>query len=179
MDTRTVTLTFATLAVVAQVLVVFGLVLWVGGRFSPPVARLRDRVRAAVGPWALTSAALVALVASAGSLYLSEVANFPPCRLCWFQRIAMYPLVVLLGMAAVRRDRGIRPYAVALAVLGGLVSIWHMLVERNPSLEGTSCDPLNPCSIIWVEHAGYLTIPTMALSGFALIIVLLTTKVSS
>lgn len=175
MDSRTVTLTFAALAVAAQVVVALGLVLWIGGRVSPRLARLRASVVAAVGPWALALAAVVALVCTGGSLYLSEVADFPPCRLCWFQRIAMYPLVVLLGLAAWRRETFIRPYVMVLAALGGTVSLWHMAVERNPSLEGASCDPLNPCSIIWVEHAGYLTIPTMALSGFALIIMLLTT----
>jgi len=61
----------------------------------------------------------------------------------------------------------------ALAVAGGLVSVYHVMVERYPSLESGSCDPTNPCSIIWVERLGYMTIPTMALSGFALIAILL------
>jgi disulfide bond formation protein DsbB len=108
-----------------------------------------------------------------GSLYYSEIANFPPCRLCWFQRIGMYPLAVILPLAAWRRDWSVRWYALPLAVGGGLVSIYHVLIERYPSLESGSCDPTNPCSIIWVERLGYLTIPTMALSGFALIAVLL------
>ena len=116
---------------------------------------------------------LQAVVATAGSLYFHWGMGFPPCDLCWFQRIGMYPLVALLGLAAWRRDQGIRLYGIVLAVLGGLVSCWHLLVERFPTLEGTTCDPLNPCSIIWVEHLGYLTIPAMALSGFALIVALL------
>jgi disulfide bond formation protein DsbB len=108
-----------------------------------------------------------------GSLYLSEVADYPPCRLCWFQRIAMYPLVPLLLIAAVRRDRNIRLYGIVLAGIGSLISVWHLLVERFPDLEGTSCDPVNPCSIIWFERFGYLTIPAMALSGFLAVIALL------
>jgi hypothetical protein len=67
----------------------------------------------------------------------------------------------------------VRWYALPLAVGGGLVSVYHMLIERYPSLESGSCDPNNPCSITWVERLGYLTIPTMALSGFSLIAVLL------
>ena len=174
MNTETVTLFLALLAVVAQAGAVCIAVVEIGGRRgSGALARLRGQMRSVVGPSALALAAVVAAVCTAGSLYLSEVAHFPPCRLCWFQRIGMYPLVVLLGLAAARRDRGIRPYAATLAVLGGLVSSWHMIIERHPSLEGSSCDPLNPCSIIWVEHFGYLTIPTMALSGFALIVALL------
>jgi disulfide bond formation protein DsbB len=128
---------------------------------------------AAVQPVALVGAAAVAIVATLGSLYYSEVADFPPCRLCWFQRIGMYPLAVILPIAAWRRDRSVRWYALPLAVGGGLVSVYHVLIERYPSLESGSCDPTNPCSIIWVERLGYLTIPTMALSGFALIAVLL------
>ena len=85
----------------------------------------------------------------------------------------MYPLAVILPIAAWRRDPGVRWYAVPLAVAGGLVSVYHVLVERYPSLESGSCHPTNPCSIIWVERFGYLTIPTMALSGFVLITILL------
>ncbi|MEO6629426.1 MAG: disulfide bond formation protein B [Aquihabitans sp.] len=173
MSTETVTLFLALLAVLAQVAVAAALVVGLGSRWSPALGRVRTRVEAEIGPQALAMAAVVALVCTAGSLYLSEVANFPPCRLCWFQRIAMYPQVVLLGLAAVRRDLGIRPYVIVLAALGSMVSMWHMVVERFPTLEGTSCDPLNPCSIIWIERFGYLTIPAMALSGFALIVALL------
>ena len=165
MTTHTVTLLFAVLATVAQIGMLVVLFASVGGR--------RGWLRGWIGGYSLWAAFAVAVVATAGSLYLSEVADFPPCRLCWFQRIAMYPLVPLLGLAAFRRDQGIRLYAAVLAGLGVPVSIWHLFVERFPTLEGTSCDPLNPCSIIWVERFGYLSIPGMALSGFVLILALL------
>lgn len=173
MDTDTVTLFFALLATLAQVAVLGAFVLAVGGRFSPRLAAARDRAVAEVGPQALTLAAVVALVCTGGSLYLSEVAHFPPCRLCWYQRAAMYPLVPILGIAAITRFHRVRPYAAAIAVVGAGISIYHLLVERYPSLESSSCDPNNPCSIKWVETFGYLTIPGMALSGFALILTLL------
>ncbi len=173
MDTSTVTLFLALLAVVAQLCVATGLVLGIGSRWSPMLARGWAEVRAAVGPQALLLAFTVALTATLGSLYLSEVANFPPCRLCWYQRIAMYPLVALLGQAAWRRDPSVRPYVLVQVGLGGLISCYHMVVERFPTLESSSCDPLNPCSIVWVERFGYLTIPTMALSAFALIALLM------
>ena len=115
----------------------------------------------------------MATVATAGSLYFSEVAHFTPCRLCWYQRICMYPLVPILGIAAWRRDHGIRPYAATLVSIGLLISTYHVLVEHFPSLEGSVCDPTNPCTLIWVRRFGYLTIPTMALSGFALMLTLL------
>ncbi|HEX2578308.1 MAG TPA: disulfide bond formation protein B [Aquihabitans sp.] len=172
MDTDTVTLFFALLAVAAQAAVVVVVVLAVGRRWSPALARAHRRVVEEVGPQALGLAAAVAAVCTGGSLYLSEVAGFPPCRLCWYQRAAMYPLALVLAVAAWRRLHRLRPLVAAVAVVGGAVSIYHLLVERYPSLETTSCDPDNPCSIIWVERFGYLTIPAMALSGFALIVAL-------
>jgi disulfide bond formation protein DsbB len=159
----------ALLAEVAALVLVAALLI----RAARPATRWPGELLAAVRPVALVVAAIVAIVSMLGSLYFSEVANFPPCRLCWFQRIGMYSLAVILPIAAWRRDLSVRWYALPLAVGGGLVSVYHVLIERYPSLESGSCDPTNPCSIIWVERLGYLTIPTMALSGFALIAVLL------
>lgn len=116
---------------------------------------------------------LVAVVATLGSLYLSEVAHFPPCRLCWFQRIAMYPLVVVLAAAWRWRDVGARVAALVLAGLGLMVNLWHVAVEIRPSLERGSCDPANPCSIRWVEAFGFWTIPRMATVAFLLVLALL------
>ena len=137
--------------------------------------RLRPRVSDLLAGQVLPLAFLVAAISMAGSLYLSEVAHFPPCRLCWFQRIAMYPQVLLLGVAWYRRDEGIRHYVLPLSVIGALISTYHLLLERFPSLEGSSgCDPANPCTIRWVEQFGFITIPTMALSAFVLIALLMT-----
>ena len=175
MTTSTVTLFLALLAVVAELSVVVAVVLAIGGRFSPALRRAGEALADTVGPQALVLAFGVAVVAMAGSLYFSEVAHFVPCRLCWYQRIAMYPLVPILGIAAWRRDSGIRPYVLTVAVLGGLISIFHVLVEHFPSLESSGpavCEVSNPCTIIWVKRFGYLTIPTMALSAFALIVTL-------
>jgi disulfide bond formation protein DsbB len=173
MTVDAVTLFLALLAVLAEAAVVLAVVLAVGGRFSAPVARIRTAAARAVGDQALGLAFVVATVATMGSLYFSEVAHFLPCRLCWYQRIGMYPLVPLLGLAAWRRDPGIRPYAAVLAAIGAAISAYHIVIERFPDLESGACDPTNPCSLIWVERFGYLTIPAMALSAFALVLTLL------
>lgn len=174
MDTRSVTTFFALLAVLAQVVVVVAAGSWLAGRFVPSVARRRREIAEVVAPQAVALACVVALVCTLGSLYLSEVAHFRPCRLCWYQRFAMYPLVVLIGVAAVTGSRRWRSVSAVVAAGGGAVSVYHLAIERFPSLEASSsCDPFNPCSLIWVEHFGYVTIPAMALSGFALIITLL------
>jgi disulfide bond formation protein DsbB len=120
---------------------------------------------------ALPLAAAIATVASAGSLYLSEVAGYIPCTLCWYQRIAMYPLVVILGVASWRRDREVWRTALPLAIIGSIIAVWHILIERNPTWGGV-CDPNAPCSLLWVEEFGFLTLPTMALIGFVAIGVL-------
>jgi disulfide bond formation protein DsbB len=152
---------FGLLALVAILVAVGGVVALVRGRIP---AWLRDDV-------ALPLATAIAAVATGGSLYLSEVAGYLPCALCWYQRIAMYPLTIVLGVAALRRDRQVWRTAVPLASVGAAISVWHIAIERNPSLGGP-CDPTAPCSIRWVEELGFLTLPTMALTGFVAIIVL-------
>ena len=173
MSVNTMSLFFALLTVVADVFVLVAVVLAVSARFSERAAAglrwLRDMIDGA----SLALAAVVALVATLGSLYLSEVADFPPCQLCWYQRIAMYPLPVILGIAAWRRDFGIRPYAMALAAIGGAISIYHYQLERFPDQGSLSCSVDVPCTTVWIWRFHYISIPFMALSGFALIVTLL------
>jgi disulfide bond formation protein DsbB len=147
---------------------VLGLVVLVGTAVLAPdrLARLRDRVASST----IAVGAAVAAVAMAGSLWFSEVADFPPCDLCWYQRIAMYPLVLLLGLAAVRRDHRIRLYGIALAGAGLAVSAYHNLIETFPEVDGGSCSPTAPCTVRWVEGLGFWTIPRMSFVAFALVI---------
>lgn len=173
MDIETAGLFFALLAVVAQVLILGAILLAVGGRFVPAIARARDTALTVVGPQAAGLGLAVALVCTLGSLHLSEINDLPPCRLCWVQRGFMYPQIVLFGLALLLRRRRILDIAAVTVALGGAVSIYHMLIERFPDLENAgTCDLNNRCSIVWIERFGYLTIPTMALSGFALLFVL-------
>jgi disulfide bond formation protein DsbB len=118
-------------------------------------------------------AAVVAIVATVGSLWYSEGAHFPPCELCWYQRIAMYPLALLLPVAAWRRDDGFRLYGVVLAGAGLAVSAWHNYIETFPDRDPGGCDPTNPCTIRWVEGLGFWTIPRMAALSFVLILTFL------
>jgi disulfide bond formation protein DsbB len=131
---------------------------------------LRRWIVDSFGDSAVTIALALSIVAVGGSLYLSEVAHFIPCKLCWYQRIAMYPLPVLLATAAVRRRRDVHFYVIPIAALGGIISTYHILIERFPRLESSVCDVSNPCTVIWTRRFGYQTIPTMALTAFALII---------
>jgi disulfide bond formation protein DsbB len=167
--TETLQLFFALLALACNITTVVLLVARFGAR-----SRVSSIV-AAVEPIALWWAWIVALVTTLGSLYFSEVANFLPCNLCWYQRIAMYPLAVILLVGAARRDWGVRWYAVPMAAIGACISTYHFLIERFPSLESsTVCGLAVPCNFIWFKELGFVTLPYMALSAFLLIIVLLT-----
>lgn len=172
MEPDQVAVFFGVLALACQLSLLALAVLAVGRRWSPTMAGAWDRVCAEVGPQALGVAWAVAGVATLGSLYFSEVAHFRPCTLCWVQRIAVYPLAVILGVAWFRRDDEVRWYVVPLAGLGLLVAAYHVVFERAPSLESGSCDPAAPCTTIWVEAIGYLTIPAMSLTALATITVL-------
>lgn len=123
----------------------------------------------AVQPHALWWAAAVAVAAMLGSLYFSEVAHYAPCKLCWYQRIAMYSLAIILVVAAVRRDRGVVPFAVPLAVIGGVVSTYHYLVEWFPTLETNVCSVDVPCTTVWFRKFGFVSLAFMALCGFVAI----------
>jgi disulfide bond formation protein DsbB len=131
------------------------------------------RASTVLGSNALWFAWLVAVVATAGSLIYSEVIHFMPCRLCWYQRIAMYPMSVILLVGAIRREVVVKYYALPFALGGLAISIWHYLIQTFPSLEGGSCDPNNPCSAKYVDVFGFVSIPFMAGAGFTLIAVLL------
>src|SRR6478752_2902932 len=120
MSTHTVTLIFALLAIFGFATAAVVLL----ARIFAPEALFAWRER--LGSTTLVLAAIAATIATLGSLYLSEVAHFPPCKLCWYQRIAMYPLVVVLGVAAARRDTGVRLTGAILAGLGACISIWHL-----------------------------------------------------
>ena len=141
----------------------------VTSRWTGPVGR---DLRALVQPFALHLAALVAVVATLGSLWMSTGGDLPPCRLCWFQRTMMYPLAVILTIAAVRRDLAIRWYATAIAVLGLAVSAYHYTIEWLPDLEQGSCDIAVPCTQVYFREFGFMSLAYMAGSAFLAVIVL-------
>ncbi|MEO8695370.1 MAG: disulfide bond formation protein B [Acidimicrobiales bacterium] len=169
MSRDSIVLFLSLLALFAQVTVIV-----VVAVFVVPIARpVRTLVIAQLGPTATSFAWLVAGVSMAGSLYLSEGAHFMPCKLCWYQRIAMYSLALILAVAALRRRRDVAVYAAPLAGVGVVISTYHMMVERFPRLESNVCDLSVPCTVIWTKRFGIETIPTMAFSGFLLILVTL------
>lgn len=126
-------------------------------------------LRVAFGELALPLGFAVALTTTLGSLYLSEVAKFPPCELCWFQRICMYPNVALFAVAWWRRDRDVRFYVLPLVVVGAAIATYHYLLERFPDTVSSACSTDIPCETVWVWKFHFLSIPGMAWVGFLLL----------
>ncbi len=125
-------------------------------------------MRSLLHRYGLYFAWLVSLVATGGSLYFSEVRGFIPCKLCWWQRIFMYPQALLLGMAAYRDDRAIVPYLLPLNLAGASLSLFHYLQEKVPALRVPVCAADIPCTTPWIDWFGFITIPFLALSAFVL-----------
>lgn len=128
----------------------------------------------AFSPLARPLAAAIATTSMLGSLYFSEVVNYVPCRLCWYQRIMMYPLAIILIIASLRRDSKIGWYAAPLATIGASISTYHWFLERFPNLDAGVCDVQVPCEFVWFENFGFVTLPFMAFTGFLAVIVFTT-----
>src|SRR6478609_10077902 len=135
---------FGMLALVALVggvgLIVLRLLPWPAGR----------RVGATIAESSTWLAWLVAAVATAGSLYFSEVAHFTPCKLCWYQRIAIYPLSIVLLVAAIRRDRHVGWYVIPVATIGALFAAYQTQLQAFPHQHSSFCSLTEPCTTRYV-----------------------------
>lgn len=110
------------------------------------------------------------LIATLGSLYFSEIQKYIPCELCWYQRIFMYPLVLILGMALVKKDYAISRYSFILSTIGGLISLYHYSIQKVSFLgeNSISCG-IVPCTGQYINWLGFITIPFLALIAFIII----------
>jgi disulfide bond formation protein DsbB len=109
---------------------------------------------------------VVASAAMGGSLYFSEVVGFTPCPLCWYQRIAMYPLVLILGVATLTSDARVWKYVLPLAITGGLVALYHIGIQMRPALDIGFCTTEAPCTVRHVAAFGWVSIPVMSAIAF-------------
>lgn len=117
---------------------------------------------------------IIALLSVVGSLFFSEVMQLPPCVLCWYQRIAMYPQVLIIGTGIILRDKRMKIYALPLALAGLAVAIYHNLIYYGFIPESiTPCTEGVPCNVVQIEWLGFITIPLMGLGAFASVIICL------
>jgi disulfide bond formation protein DsbB len=124
------------------------------------------QVRAS-GLWIICMITTGAMV---GSLYFSENVGFAPCKLCWYQRIAMYSIAIISFVAALRNDKNIARYTIVLAPLGLIVSTYHYLLEWFPTLETSVCSLDVPCTAVWFRELGFVTLCFMAGCAFITVI---------
>ncbi|MCD7035193.1 disulfide oxidoreductase [Metabacillus sp. GX 13764] len=120
----------------------------------------------------LAVAWIASIVSTLGSLYLSEVLHFLPCKLCWFQRIFMYPQVLLLGIALYRKEYTMAIYSLVLSIAGACISLYHYGEQKIPFLQQNSgsCGVVS-CGNDYLNWFGVITIPLLALIGFVIIAV--------
>jgi disulfide bond formation protein DsbB len=158
------------LGVVGQVLV--AVMLLVGFLALVGVRSPLNGIRRLLWGYELWAGFVVAAIATGGSLFFSQIANFPPCELCWFQRICMYPLSYLLLVLAWRGENRFARYLIVFPVFGAGVAIYQVLIENNVIKEPQACFASAPggCGVKWINEFGYITIPTLALTGFLLLI---------
>ena len=109
----------------------------------------------------------IALLSVVGSLFFSEVMQLPPCVLCWYQRIAMYPLVLIIGIGIVLRDARMKIYALAFTLIGLVIAVYHNLLYYGFIPESiTPCTEGVPCNAVQIEWLGFITIPLMGFAAF-------------
>ena len=169
-----VTTVFSFLSLVTDILIVIALVILGNSLVSKNYKQLKkNKIVLWVGERGLLLSFIVAAVATLGSLFYSEIAGYEPCKLCWYQRILMYPLVLVLGIAWQRKDKNVIPYVLALSGIGAVIALFHYYLQLVPTT------PLVPCSTVGIAiscttreftHFGYVTIPMMSLTAFLLII---------
>ncbi|WP_202079697.1 disulfide oxidoreductase [Caldalkalibacillus salinus] len=116
---------------------------------------------------------VVALVSTLGSLFFSEVWQFIPCTLCWYQRIVMYPLVLILAVAVAKNDTRIAIYIWPLSLIGFMISLYHYLMQKTTLFTNPdqACG-IVPCTTEYINWFGFITIPFLALVAFSIITVI-------
>lgn len=113
---------------------------------------------------------ITAVVSMAGSLYFSEVLGFAPCTLCWYQRIAMYPLVLIIGLGIIKKDRNFLNYALPLSIIGGATAFYQNLLYYNViSINLAPCVSGVSCTTRYIQLFGFMDIPLLSLASFVVI----------
>lgn len=162
--TPTVTKFLAVLTIIGDILILC-LFLFIAWSY---VTKKKTTYQVLLQKYGLWCALVIAVIATSGSLFFSEIAGFEPCKLCWFQRIFMYPQVLLLGIALYRKDNGIIYSIIPMSVIGAGIAAYHYAIQKMP--HAISCgDGAVSCSTMYFFHFGYITIPVMALTAFILI----------
>ncbi|MCV9886986.1 disulfide oxidoreductase [Metabacillus halosaccharovorans] len=113
---------------------------------------------------------IISLIATLGSLFFSEVLHYIPCTLCWYQRILMYPLTIILGVAFYYGERTVYKYVLPIAMIGMATSFYHYTLQKLPFMQKLEmCSSGIPCSGEYINVLGFITIPFLAFISFTFI----------
>ncbi|WP_242242100.1 disulfide oxidoreductase [Bacillus cereus group sp. BfR-BA-01309] len=113
---------------------------------------------------------IVSMIATLGSLFFSEILGFIPCELCWYQRIMMYPLCIILGIATFYNEKNMKKYVLPISIIGGSISLYHYAIQKIPGVsEINPCVQGVPCNVDYINWFGFITIPFLALIAFSFI----------
>ncbi|MDV6378374.1 disulfide oxidoreductase [Sporosarcina sp. GW1-11] len=114
----------------------------------------------------------VALTATLGSLYYSEIKGYIPCTLCWYQRIFMYPIVLIGLIALIQKNTKIALTTAVFSLIGGGISLYHYGIQKLPALQESApaCGGVS-CTGQYVNYFGFVTIPLLAFVAFAFIFI--------
>lgn len=169
-----VTKILSLLTVLSDVFIIL-LIVWLLTKKFGKSPTFADRIVEFLGNHAIPFSMIIASASVLSSLFYSEIAGFAPCVLCWWQRIFLYPQVPLFGLALWKKDNNVASYGVLLSAIGGALASYHSYIQFGGS-------PLIPCSASGISVScaqryflefGYVTIPTMALTAFIAIILLM------
>ena len=165
--------------VLGQIFIFVVVILWLSVRFEGVrVRKLANDILSTLRPWGLTLGFFVALISVSISLIYSEIIGYEPCKLCWIQRIFLYPQVIILGLALWKKTKDAAEYCLALSVIGAVIAGYHFYGQSfNPSAL-PACDVAGgaSCALRFFVEFGYVTIPMMSLTAFLLIIVCMILK---
>jgi len=177
--TKIVTDILSILVLLGDIAIVLYVVLWAINKTQDFVSlrRFVDHITQWVQKHAAIILFIIPTIAMLASLYYSKIAGWEPCELCWYQRIAMYPIVVLAGTALWRNTKNVVTYIIPLATIGAVISTIHYIEQINVTIAHRNplftcvADSIS-CGTVYTFHFGYITIPMMALTGFVLILLI-------
>ncbi len=158
----TITGILSILTIAGQIFILYSLFLLLTKKDIPNIIKRNSLIFAFV----------IALIASLGSLFYSEILKFAPCDLCWYQRAFVYPLVFLLGTAWLRKFKNVFYYIVPLTVVGSLISIYHYVIQMTSLSEFCKISNGVSCVTEYFTTFGYINMQMMALTAFILISIL-------
>ncbi|MFB6226526.1 MAG: disulfide bond formation protein B [Candidatus Paceibacteria bacterium] len=163
----------AILTILGDIFVVFSVLLWVFSSKSKQAKEWLNKLFRPIDEKLIFSALIVSIMATAGSLFYSEIAGYDPCKLCWLQRIFMYPQVILLAIAYKKSDIKFSTYSLSLSVPGLAIAVYHYIIQffQTKIVPCSTVGYSVSCSEHFTLSYGYITIPMMAATAFMLMIV--------